>query len=160
MKTDNLALLTIEATKKLLEGSIELFKVLRCQLSTSILGDIEFDGYGFYAHFVVNEQYKILNDVFQFLDISDLVGFNQSNECVVGFVLFINEGKIATLEGFSILTDDWPLEDIHFMYTEPPSERNTRYVEKRSSSFYEKYNRFGPVHTKGCGGPLRTGRSG
>ncbi len=150
MRTDDLALLSIEAVKKLTEGDIQLFGILKHQLDTSTIKEIDFDGYGFYTEFGVDEQYQIMNPALRSLDISDLVGLNRSGECSVGFVLFVSDGMITTLEGFPFLSDEWPLEDIRFMYTEQPHGCNAKYVEKRSSSFYEKYDQFGTVYIKGC----------
>lgn len=90
---------------KLLFGENQVLEILRKQYQSSAIESREFDGVGFFTHFKINEKLR-LKDKSHFT-IGDLHGkyeIDRYND--VGFVLFIRDGIITTLEGFTY-GDKW-----------------------------------------------------
>ena len=92
--------------EKLLEGSIPLLVELRRQFKVCTVKDREFTGYGFFSDLSVPEETRkkvgldlVLGDVHG-EDIPELQGG-------VGFLLFVKDGVLDLLEGFSY-AERWP----------------------------------------------------
>ena len=92
----------------LLNGEHEILRILKCQYEHSEIIDIEETGVGLYVDFKVSHEAIPLNDTvkqdFVFGDVNGIVdGINGA----VGFILFISNGYIATLEGYSNVPGSW-----------------------------------------------------
>ena len=92
---------------KLLDGDNEILNQLRKQYETAKIKHREFSGVGFFTTFDISDSYKLdSNKSFQLGDVKGEVN-NVKNG--VGFILFIQEGKINMLEGYTY-DEKWPEE--------------------------------------------------
>lgn len=87
-----------------LYGEDNKLEILREQYKESEIESIDFTGHGFFAYFKINDKCRKLE---RDTEINDVIGFLNEEKIVVGFILFIREGKIQMLEGFSY-DDNWP----------------------------------------------------
>ncbi len=93
--------------EKLLIGDDSKFSTLREQLKTATVADRKNTGSGFYVDFFIpqNAQRISANPSFE---ISDVIGKLNDGKLDVGFVLFIKNGVLSMLEGFTYGSDEWP----------------------------------------------------
>src|SRR5262245_11735034 len=90
----------------LLCGDNETLAILRAQLATSSVVRRQLTGHGFFTHFHVSEAADKLPSPGRFV-IEDVHATFAEIEYPVGFILFVEDGAIDTLEGFAY-GDDWP----------------------------------------------------
>ncbi len=94
---------------KLLEGDNIILEKLRTQYDTAEIVSIDSSDVGFFVDFNVNHNgylsEPMIRDSFE---IGDVNGSYKGIDYAVGFLLFIREGKISTLEGYTISVDHWP----------------------------------------------------
>jgi hypothetical protein len=105
---DDLTTLERQVMDMLLFGEFEALAVLRQQLATSRIVDREMTGVGFFARFSVLDDSPLLQDRRQIVldDVcAEIVGVKHG----AGFLLFINDGKLNILEGFTY-DEPWPNE--------------------------------------------------
>ena len=114
MKTE-LSKIEKAVLEKLLEGSIPLLVELRRQCEACTIKDREFTGVGFFTDFSVPEETHkkvglnlVLGDVFGD-DIPEL-------QRGAGFMLFIEDGILTCLEGYSY-EEPWPTQVDEFRLT-------------------------------------------
>lgn len=102
-----LATLIHDAMKKLLEGNNQTLNILRQQYENAEIKELELTGSGFYANFEISQIAPRLqtNKSFQ---IGDLYGEIRGVQDGVGFVLFITNGKLDFLEGYTYGDEPWP----------------------------------------------------
>jgi len=93
--------------EKLLDGDNEVLKILRKQYGQSSIKNREYTGHGFYTYFSIPDNIEKLNNKnFQFGD----VGANIEGLCNgVGFLLFITNGKLDFLEGYTY-GEEFPID--------------------------------------------------
>ncbi len=92
--------------RKLLSGDHPVLAALRVQAEKARLRDREFSGVGFFCMFELPVEAPILDDRARF-EISDVDGHVEGLEHGAGFVLFIRDGRIDMLEGFTY-DEPWP----------------------------------------------------
>ena len=108
----------------LLEGSTPLLVELRRQFEACTIKDREFTGHGFFTDFSVPEG-TCKKDGFD-LVIGDVVGEDIPElQNGAGFVLFIKDGILTFLEGFSY-DQPWPTQVDEFRLTYVKKHNNGR----------------------------------
>lgn len=102
---DVLSVLEKAVLVKLLEGDIPLLIQLRQQLAGCAVTKREFTGFGFYTTLVVSEDIPRTTD----LDIKfgDVVGDIPELRSGAGFLLYVKNGVLDMLEGYSY-DERWP----------------------------------------------------
>ena len=97
--------------EKLLTGNEEALNILHEQYKSAIKKK-EFSGSGFFTNFEIPKNALVLpkKRSFQF---GDVVGEINDVENGVGFVLFVKEGKIDMLEGYTY-EEKWPDKIINY----------------------------------------------
>ncbi len=113
---------------KLLFGNDPNLEKLRIQYSNARIETREFSGVGFFTNFsVADDAQKIVGK--QNLQISDLSAELENVKNGVGFILFISDGYLKCLEGFTF-DEPWPSNSmiVSFIYGENDSK--TRDMEK------------------------------
>jgi hypothetical protein len=119
---DTLTPLEHAVLEKLLFGDSERYRVLQNQIHALRVRERKMTGVGFFTRFSIPDDIPKLPDEATFqiggvgADISDL-------EHGAGFVLFINNGQIETLEGFTY-DEPWP-QNVHnfHLHLIPTSKR-------------------------------------
>ena len=91
---------------KLLSGDHPVLAALRAQAEKALLVRREYTGVGFFCDFEVPSDAPILKGDFH---IGDVSGDLQDLAHGAGFVLFIRDGRLDALEGFTY-DEPWPKE--------------------------------------------------
>ncbi|WP_136479695.1 hypothetical protein EPD62_002195 [Acetivibrio thermocellus] len=93
--------------KMLLSGDDEVLNKLRKQYEVAKIASREFSDAGFYTSFLVENRNDlcIKNKSFH---IGDVDGNIDGIEGAVGFVLYVKNGYITLLEGYTNAVDTWP----------------------------------------------------
>jgi hypothetical protein len=104
--TTNLSDFERAVLDKLLDGDLPELSVLRHQLSQCVVKSREQTGVGFYTELMIPEDAPSLNGVSAvFGDVAaDIVGLQNG----AGFLLYLKDGRIKMLEGYSY-DEPWPL---------------------------------------------------
>lgn len=98
--------------KMLLTNKDYPVKELILQYKNSEMEYIESSEYGFYANFKINNlNLKLKNDHYQSFYLGNVDGSINNIPSAVGFVLFIKNGFINMLEGYTVSIDKWPSND-------------------------------------------------
>ena len=90
-----------------LDGNEPVLEELRDQYKNSIVESRKFTGAGFFTHFKVDKGISPLAGRKSF-QISDIDVTSDSVKGAFGFILFINEGYLSMLEGYTLSTEVWP----------------------------------------------------
>jgi len=90
--------------QKLLEGKNAISSILRQQYEEAQIEGRYFSGKGFFTKFKISKNAPVLPNLKSF-SFGNIVG--QINGINVGFVLFISDGKLDCLEGYTY-SDPWP----------------------------------------------------
>lgn len=93
----------------LLAGEDNILLGLRGQYDKCTVKARRFTGVGFYTDFKVNRVHEPVAGGKSFY-IGDVDGAVDGNKGTLGFVLFIKDGFISSLEGYANLLDVWPEE--------------------------------------------------
>lgn len=117
---------------KLLQGDGAVLEVLRKQYKQAKVVNIEKSGAGFYAQFCVQKSAQKIQDG-KIRYFGDVVGEINGLTEGVGFVLFIENGKISLLEGYAF-SDEWS-EDIRHYRLNHDSDLGRDLPWKRSGQF-------------------------
>ena len=89
----------------LLSGDNVFFDKLRKQYELSLIADRNFDNVGFFTDFEIKDNdLKVDNYDYTF---GDVFGDYSGKESYFGFILYIRNGLIYSLEGYTYL-DEWP----------------------------------------------------
>ena len=118
-----------EFEKKLMEmllmGDDPVLKALRNQYYNSTVESTKFTGAGFYTNLKVNADIPPLvgGKTFRINDID--ASFGDIKEAI-GFILFIKEGYLLMLEGYTLASDIWPDEysSVVLIYDAPGGKRD------------------------------------
>jgi len=110
-----LTLLESEAMEWLLQGDEPVLEALRQQFSLARILSRELTGYGFYLNFEIPPGVKGLDElhVKPRFYLGDVEAHVDSLERVVGFLLWIKNGKLDFLEGHTI-DERWPTQITKF----------------------------------------------
>jgi hypothetical protein len=115
----------------LLSGDDELLEKLRRQYQTAKIESVDRDPVGFFTRYSVphSEVFFIDRDSFAFGDVFGSVG---GVDRAVGFVLFVRDGYISLLEGYTNLVDKWPqsYDEISLSYS-TGSERDMEDLRRK-----------------------------
>jgi hypothetical protein len=114
---NSLNLLEKSVLEKILQGeSIPLLK-LRHQIDNCIVKERDFTGYGFFTKLAVPENIQKIDDLN--LKFGDVFGSVPGVEHGVGFLVYIKDGIIYMLEGYSY-DEPWPeiINDFDLKYTD------------------------------------------
>ncbi|MBQ8260745.1 MAG: hypothetical protein IJZ00_00475 [Lachnospiraceae bacterium] len=95
---------------KLLLGEDEVLIKLREQYNHSIICSEEYSPYGFYVNFDVYKKDAVIDNkqYYSTFQIGDVMGNVDDITGAVGFVLFVKDGYLQMLEGYTNLLDEWP----------------------------------------------------
>lgn len=104
--------------EKILSGDDRVLDILRKQYNDSVVESREFTGAGFYTTFKINDSAPMLVGKNSF-QLGDVIGTIKGVKYGVGFVLFIKDGKIDFLEGYTYGEEKWPenIEDFRLSFT-------------------------------------------
>ena len=111
-----------EAMEKLLNGNVANFSTLREQLKAATVADRKNTGSGFYVDFFIPQNAPRISANPSF-EISDVAGKLNGGKLDIGFVLFVKEGALSMLEGFTYGSDEWPEQICDFQLAHIKSER-------------------------------------
>lgn len=120
----------------LLNGEVEVLKILAHQYERSEVKEIEESGKGIFVSFKVDDEIMPLsNNVKQNFAFGDVNGVIDGVEGAVGFILFIRNGYLDTLEGYANIPGSWDslTEDIPLVYMDH-QKRNLKELEKKWSN--------------------------
>ena len=114
----------------LLAGDDDALAILRQQLIAAEVTSREMTGVGFYTNFSIPLNAARIPNQPSF-KLGDVNGKAKNVEHGLGFILFVTDGAIKILEGYTY-DEPWPeeLEDSSFEYSQGP-ERNIDEVRKR-----------------------------
>ena len=105
--------------KMLLAGDDPTLKVLRAQAEAGHLAERDYTGAGFFLSFRIPSSAPTLGvEEFHFGDVeADIEGLRHG----AGFVVFVRQGRLASLEGYSY-EEAWPhnIEKFHLSYQREP----------------------------------------
>jgi hypothetical protein len=126
----NFTLLELEVLKRLLLGEDPVLEELRKQLALSKATSREITGHGFYLHFELPKEIKGIHEylpvkpTFCFGDVEAKI---DSLRYGAGFLLWIKEGILSSLEGYTY-DEEWPQKvnsfEVHYF------NNNLRNLEK------------------------------
>lgn len=123
--------LILNVMEKLLYGDIQILEILRSQYRDSKIIDVECSNVGFFVNFEVDSNKIDVDGIATDFDIGDLYGTVDGIQGAVGFILFVIDGKLSMLEGYTNAIDVWPAdEDIYLMY-DSGFDRNLKVLEKQ-----------------------------
>lgn len=110
--------LEMQVIKHLLAGENDKLTVLRAQSEVAIIKSKEYSGAGFYIHFEIPEEAPKLKSDYSF-EIDDVAAHIAGLQNGAGFTLFIKNGVINMLEGYTFGEELWPksVEDYELYYT-------------------------------------------
>lgn len=94
---------------KLLEGQDDKLAILREQYSQSIVKKREYSGTGFFTSFEIPDHIPNLK-ISKSIQLGDVVAEIKGVKTGAGFVLFIKDGVIDFLEGYTYGDEKWPKE--------------------------------------------------
>lgn len=95
----------------LLDGESDLLQIIRKQYNIANIKSVEDTGVGFYINFEVPDIGLKLQSPIDSISFGDVYGIYDGIFGAVGFVLFIRNGFLSCLEGYSNIGDLWPADD-------------------------------------------------
>ena len=106
----------------LLAGNDEVLVKLRKQYELATITSREFSDVGFFTSFSVQngEEYYIKDKTFH---IGDVNGDIDGIEGAVGFILYIKDGVLSMLEGYTNVIDKWPKSSDEIILTYDSGEK-------------------------------------
>ncbi len=88
----------------LLQGDGEVFAKLRKQYEVAKVTARDFTGVGFFTSFIVEDkELRLEENIKPFGDVGGFI----DGEAQIGFVIFLRNGYLSTLEGYTFVID-WP----------------------------------------------------
>jgi len=116
-----------------LAGDDPVLRILRDQLSAATITSREMTGAGFYTGFAVPDQIERVPR--KNFDIGDVCAEINGLAHGAGFVLFVRNGMVSWLEGFTYGEEGWPdvavLTESYFVHHEPPDSPMLRRCNAR-----------------------------
>lgn len=119
MKPSDLEPLDAAVLETLLAGNHPVLVALRAQLAEATLESRELSGVGFFTHFTLPP--TVAPVPVRCLRFGDVHGTIAGLEYGAGFVLFVDDGRLTMLEGFSY-AEPWPvgpITEFSISYLEP-----------------------------------------
>lgn len=103
--------LTEQVIEMLLDGDEEVLYLLKKQYRSAEIISQEVEEVGFYVNFRV-ENFDIKAESFnRTFQIGDVDGNVDGIAGAVGFILYVKDGFLTMLEGYTNIIDDWPNTD-------------------------------------------------
>lgn len=114
---DRFEMLAMEAMHHLLSGNSDILAILRAQFDTALISSIDYSGVGVYVSFKIAENAPKLSNGLSF-EINDVAAHIDGIQNGVGFTLFIKDGVISMLEGYTFGEELWPktIDDFEVYY--------------------------------------------
>lgn len=100
-----------KVVKMLLSGNNEFLQILRNQYENSMIKSIENSTAGFFVNYDVSNILIENENYMCDCQIGDVYGSVNDIEFAVGFLLYIKNGTIIMLEGYTNAIDNWPDND-------------------------------------------------
>lgn len=97
-----------QVVEMLLSGKDEVLSILREQYKNANVVSEENDEVGFYINYQVDEATMIPDQYNSTFQIGDVDGVVDDINGAVGFVLYIKNGYLIMLEGYTNIIDRWP----------------------------------------------------
>lgn len=95
----------------LLDGNDEVLLMLRKQYKKSAVVSEEYSEVGFYIDYQIDKGLKVSDEYNGTFQIGDVDGeVNNINEAL-GFILYVKNGYLTMLEGYTNIIDSWPETD-------------------------------------------------
>lgn len=115
----------------LLAGEDDIFVKMREQYRVATIASREFTGVGFFTRFSIPQSGDLCLDTNEFY-FGDVDGRINGQEGAVGFVLFVRDGYIFALEGYTSAVDQWPdsYEQIDLYYDSGDKRDFARLMDK------------------------------
>src|SRR5712672_364039 len=107
--------LELRVLEMLLNGNHSLLSLMRQQVELANVTSREMTGVGFFTKFVIPDEARLPGNLS--FELSDVSGSAKNVTHGVGFVLFIRDGAISMLEGYTY-DEPWPdkLQDLKLIY--------------------------------------------
>jgi hypothetical protein len=118
----NLSVFEERVMDKLLDGGGRALSILREQFQVAKVLNRQLTEVGFFIEFSVPSDAPIVSSSPSF-EINDVVSEIRGIENGAGFVLYVRDGKLATLEGFTF-DENWPKEISDFKLDYREKSRN------------------------------------
>ena len=101
---------------RMLDGDHPLLEILRTQSQTLCVSSREYTDVGFFCALEVDLNVPIVSTDFEISDVNGELG-----DVSVGFVLFVRDGRLRMLEGFTF-DEKWPthFDDYRLRYDHQP----------------------------------------
>ena len=113
-----------QVMKMLFSGDEDVLLTLREQYESAVIVSEEDTGVGFFIRYQVDSTIRIGEEFKATFQIGDIDGEIDGIDGAVGFVLFIKDGYLTMLEGYTNGIDKWPEMDteIKLYYSNFPHE--------------------------------------
>ncbi len=108
-----LSVLEKDVMLHLLTGENETLSVLRKQFAAAVVKSKEYSGAGFFIYFTIPQDAPLLSSE-QSFNIGDVAARIDSLKNGAGFILFIKNGVITRLEGYTFGEEIWPRSVEHY----------------------------------------------
>lgn len=108
-----------QVMKMLLSGDGEVLLTLRKQYERAVVVSEEDTGVGFFICYQVDSTIRIGEGFEATFHIGDIDGEVDGMDGAVGFVLFIKDGYLTMLEGYTNGIDKWPEMDAEIKISRP-----------------------------------------
>lgn len=95
----------------LLDGNDEILLMLMKQYKKSIVISEEESKVGFYINYQVERQLRIPEEYNGTFQIGDVDGEVNNVDEALGFILYVKNGYLTMLEGYTNIIDSWPETD-------------------------------------------------
>ena len=111
-----------DAIDFLLQGELEVLKLLRYQFTKIISVTRWYSGVGFAHSFDLDKEglrkTSSISGVKDNFEITDVKAYLNGDIYNVGIILFVRDGYIDWLEGVNIIADNWPenIDNYRFLY--------------------------------------------
>ena len=94
--------------EKMLRGNDPILETLRCQYNSAAICSVENSSAGFFVNFQSTSSKIDSSKFFTKFQLGDVYGNVGFQELAVGFILYVKDGEIVMLEGYTLMIDIWP----------------------------------------------------
>ena len=117
---------------RIFEGKHPVLAALRKQMENSIVSSRELSGTGFFTHFKVEPRVSPIPSEIKNIQFGDVTAEITGLQHGAGFVLFVKNGYLDVLEGYTY-GEDWPKEIKNFTLTcdEPNRKKLIDYLTEK-----------------------------
>jgi hypothetical protein len=126
--------------KLLLQGDDEVLRILQSQYQDTAIISEKYSDFGFYINYHLKKTSRSIPALLfktTFI-IDDLDGFFNNGEQQVGFILYIRDGYLSCLEGYTMGVEKWPDDDLKIILTYTSGNPKATTVCKRDYSSLQK----------------------